>query len=511
MNLPVLAIHFLIGSIVAQNCPIYPQTVPLTADAFATFISPALGELNAMLQTQQEVLDFPAVVCAVVYDQELVWSNGYGVQNPFDAQSPKPSADSVFAVASVTKTFTALLMMYLRDAGLIDLDDPVTKYIPEFAVKDPYNTNRPITLRQLASHSSGLQSEIPVDAYDMANYTQAEILERIAQTYLLFPQYGTPHYSNLGIALLGRALQSAAGIEYEELMEAKIFGPLGMSNSTFNYSAVAENMAVGAVLTPNGTTLPAEVYPLGWGTPMGGLLTTARDLAKLMSFLFRANETAEGDQVLDSSTINEFLLPVIPMEDGVYSVGNVWEFQYIKPMNTPGYWMKFKPGETLGYRSQIAIVEPLKVGVFCAGTSNSDDSTRSMLTIPALEILLPAFNMAIQSSQSNYTLPSNANDLIGTYKYIDRVYGAALLEIFIAPNGELQATLGNLFSLTLFSSGFDPNVLRVQLNAEEPCLFFDGGVNNEMIYFSMQGSVPATATFVAKQFNFVSKSCSQCS
>eukprot|EP01114_Cavostelium_apophysatum_P008470 TRINITY_DN2098_c0_g1_i1.p1 TRINITY_DN2098_c0_g1~~TRINITY_DN2098_c0_g1_i1.p1 ORF type:complete len:510 (+),score=94.29 TRINITY_DN2098_c0_g1_i1:84-1613(+) len=493
-----------------ENCPIYPQTVPLTPNN--EYLAPMFENLVSFLKNMQQNLSLPGLVCSVVYDQDIMWTGGYGKNDPFDPNSEPPTIDSVVRIASITKVFTDLMLMLLRDAGVVDLDDPVTKYIPEFSVLNPYKTNRPITLRQLGSQTSGLQREVPVDWYKMHLFNQSQILQRVAQTYLLFPQYDTPHYSNLGLALLGRTLQAASSIEYEDFVEAKILANLGMANSTFDYEAIKDKMAIGTITNTSGT-YPAKILDLGWGNPMGGLFSTARDMSKLISFLFRQDETAGGDQILDSNSINEFLKPVIMMNDGYSAFGMPWEMKYITPAGTPGYWVKSKAGSLLGYRSQVAIVPPAKVGVFCVGMTDNDDSTQSMLTIPVMEILLPAFNEALASAQPPYVLPSNAAQLTGTYEYIDEEFGPSLFEVYI--NGSVlmaSPTDGEVAtgSMTLFSSGLSPNVLRTQLNEGEECRWLDDGSNLEFIYFSVESGKPTSLTFMATDYTFVSNSCPQC-
>ena len=103
-----------------------------------------------------------------------MWSKGYGNVDPFNMSSPVPTIDNLYVnskfpssnflisvrIASITKVFTSAMLYYMRDVNMVSLDDPITKYMPDFSVKNPFATSGVITLRNLASHTSGLQREV---------------------------------------------------------------------------------------------------------------------------------------------------------------------------------------------------------------------------------------------------------------------------------------------------------------------------------------------------------------
>jgi len=389
------------------------------------------------------------------------------------------------------------------------LDDPVTKYVPNFKVKNPYTTKRPITLRELGSHTSGLQREVPCTWFEMAQCTEAEILANLSQTYLLFPQYNTPHYSNLGIALLGRALEkSSIATQYETFVENNILQPLGMTSSTFNYNLVKSKMAIGTQEAPKGSMVPAYIENLGWGNPMGGLFSTASDMSQLISLMFRTNAVAGGSQIVDGSTINEVLKPVILNNDGYSGFGLPWEFKYIQ-----NYWVKSKAGSLPGYRSQVAIVPPIKLGIFCVGTTDNDDPTQSMLTEPSLDLLIPVFTDVLWSLQPQIPIPPNADVFTGLFSYSDPVDGETLFEIFIAESMLLAAYTdgANAFAVMNMTQ-FTGTVFRVQLTFAQECRWLNDGSNDEFIYCTLDpsGEFCDSILFMATPYKFVSKSCPQC-
>jgi len=493
--------------IYTENCPSYPLPIALP-DPLPSSIVNVLKDVDTFLSNQQKQMKLPGLICSVVYDQNIIFSGAYGYNNPFNTSEGPPTIDSGIRIASITKLFTDIMLMYLRDQGLVSLDDAVVKYLPKFSVKNPYKTNRPITLRQVASHTSGVQREVPCDWYKLDVCTEDEILANLSRTYLLFPQYSTPHYSNLGISLLGRALEKVAKIPYETYVENNILKPLNMANSTFNYDKIKAQMATGTDVTSNGTVVPAHILDLGWGNPMGGLFSTVRDMSKFISFMFRNDIIAGATQVLDGSTINEVLRPIILDTDGYSGFGTPWEFKYIQD-----YWLKSKAGSLVGYRSQVAIVPPIKLGVFCVDTSGTDDSTNSILTEPLMNMLLPVFTQVLWSLQPKVPLPPNANLFTGLYLYSNAYDGNSYFEVYITEQVMYAAftDLVNPFSAMNLTQ-YDETTFRVRDQVLQECRWLNDGTDEEFIYFTMDSSksFATSLSFMATQFNFVSKNCPQC-
>jgi len=149
---------------VAANavCPDLPTPVPLPGGFAADAgLAAALAQVDRMLQGNVSAVGIPGFVAAVVYDQDMVWFKGYGRVNFTDPTSGPPAMDSMLRIASITKVFTVLAALAARDDGKVSLDDPLVSHLPGFSVLSPYRTRKSITLRQLASHTSGLPREVP--------------------------------------------------------------------------------------------------------------------------------------------------------------------------------------------------------------------------------------------------------------------------------------------------------------------------------------------------------------
>jgi CubicO group peptidase (beta-lactamase class C family) len=485
------------------NCPEFPKPVPIANPTRHSAIAKALARLDAFLSNQtSNNPQIPGFMAVVVYDQSIVWGKGYGYKNPFRKQDGPPTLDSIVRLASITKVFTDLMAIQLRDKGKVNLDDPVTKYIPNFSIKNPFNTSRPITLRELGSHTSGMPREVPCDWERMNECGEQQILSRVANQLLLYPQYTHPHYSNLGLALLGRALQRVTGMEYEEYVQKQMLWPLGMRSSGFNYTQdVLERMAVGLTQV-NGTVARAPILLLGWGNPMGGMYSTPRDMAKFMSFLFSGGRGPEGEHVLDSSSVAEVLTPIIVTPDGIDGFGFPWEFLYDPVASRPtgyGHWIKSKAGELPGYRSNLAIIQELKLGVFFSATFDDvpADVAHSVFTVEALEILIPAFTEVLWALQPKAPLPPKWSAYVGTYLFRDKWTYA---EVTVRREGD--GLVGEVFGTSVhytYEEGAGGDILRIHIVRDGfsiQCRWLDDGIEDEFVYFHLdQSGKEATSLF----------------
>ncbi|EGG18547.1 beta-lactamase family protein [Cavenderia fasciculata] len=473
----------LIIKYVSIGCPDYPQPVPL--DQNDPTLQKAYAEVDAMIQANMKTYGVQSFVATIVYGDDLVWSKAYGKVDPLNPQSPDLTIDNTVRIASITKTFTDLMMFQLRDKGVIALDDPISKYYPNFSIRDSYHTKRDITFRELASHQSGLPREVPCnfDLLPTDNCTESIILERLQEHFLILPQYTTTHYSNLGMALLGRACGKAAHMEYEQYVEEKILAPLGMHNSSFDYNKIKDRMAIGLELWPNGTYLHAPIIGLGWGTPMGGLFATARDMARYASF-WLSNESP----VLDSSTVKEALSAIYLVNDGQSAYGTPWETFYNQNNNI---WVREKAGALDGYRSQLAVIRELKLGVFFSSMMYL--GLQDLWMSQALDILIPVYEAMLYEKNSTpqlfETIPTSfkkaptpipQSALHGVYEY-----EGSLFVVQDDTNGNLIANFGGApnFNMTLFAQDH-PHIYRIKIAdpSIQSCIFVDDGSNYELVY-----------------------------
>ena len=221
--------------------------------------------------------------------------------------------DSRFRIGSVTKTFTAVLVLRARDEGLLDLDRPISAYLDVPAHGDA-------TPRRLLSHTAGFQREPAGDVWDtLVTPGAAELLAQLDRAERVLPNARQFHYSNLGFAVLGQLVAKLHGTSWDELLAERVLVPLGLAATTVDRPAQA---AVGYLVDEYSDAARPEPQPgLGGVGPAAQLWSTATDMARWAAFLV-SPETADPDgKVLAPATLEEMRWPVTPREEAVWASG----------------------------------------------------------------------------------------------------------------------------------------------------------------------------------------------
>ncbi|WP_328904780.1 beta-lactamase family protein [Streptomyces sp. NBC_00234] len=249
----------------------------------------------------------PSFVAAVQREGRTVWD---GARSCVEGHAP--DTDTQFRIGSLTKTFTAVLVLRLRDEGLLDLDDALEKHLPGTGVGD-------VTVFQLLGHSAGLAAESPAPWWERTPGTVrpglADVLGDQPQTQ---PAGRGHHYSNPGYTLLGALVEAVRGASWEEVLRREILEPLGMHRTSAQ--PVAPHAGGWAVHPWADVMLPEPTEDLGLMAPAGQLWSTAADLLRFAAFL------AEGDErVLGEASVREMRVPAaLPPAgewDGAYGLG----------------------------------------------------------------------------------------------------------------------------------------------------------------------------------------------
>lgn len=227
--------------------------------------------------------------------------------------------DTIYHWASITKTLTGIAILQLRDRGLLALDDPAVKFVPELReVHNPYGDISQVTLRSLMTHSSGLRAgtwpwggDQPWHPYEPTRW--AQIVAMLPYTQLQF-QPGTKYsYSNPGVIILGRVIERLSGDDYEVYVTKNIFMPLGMTRSFFDRAPhhLVAHRSHSYVGTDAGTTEQPFDFDSGITVSNGGLNAPFGDMARYLAFL----STGEGT-VLKRSSLDEMFTAQIRAVDG---------------------------------------------------------------------------------------------------------------------------------------------------------------------------------------------------
>jgi CubicO group peptidase (beta-lactamase class C family) len=260
-----------------------------------TALDPAtVRALDARLAREQSAQRLPSVTAALVRGGEVVWSGAAGTLDGRPGGTPA-SADVQYRIGSITKTFVAVAVLRLRDAGRLDLADPVGVHLPELACGH-------VTVAQLLTHTSGLQAENDGDWWERTAGRSWE--ELAASSTALRSVPGTRfHYSNVGYAVLGELVTRVSGRPWPEVVRDELLTPLGMTRTTMRPDAPA---APGLAVHPFADLVHAEPeHDAVAMAPAGQLWSSAHDLARWAAFL-----GGRTDGVLRPETLQESLVPV---------------------------------------------------------------------------------------------------------------------------------------------------------------------------------------------------------
>jgi CubicO group peptidase (beta-lactamase class C family) len=364
--------------IVTAIGPLDSTREAVAADAAGTVIARYRARIPALMAEQH----IPGLAVALVDRDRTLWVEGFG---HVDRRGSAPvTRDTIFGVQSMSKLFTATAVMRAVAAGRLDLDAPITTYLPEFTVHSAFEQHpeRKITLRMLLGHTAGFTHEAPVgNNNDLDPGDFDAHVRSISDTWLRFP-VGTGYaYSNLGIDLAGYILQRVKGEPFAEVMRNALLVPLGMDHSTFERAAIraTAGRAVGHV--PPYREPPIDV-PM---TAAGGLYSTAADLGRFLHFQLD-NGLIDGRVVLDSKWLDEMQTVPPPRagEPAGYALGvvrhrwNRWE-------QRPDLFEH--GGAGFGFLSDIWWLPQLGIGVAVL-TNSEDHQLQNDLSLSILADLL---------------------------------------------------------------------------------------------------------------------------
>ncbi|MET9763379.1 serine hydrolase domain-containing protein [Streptomyces sp. NPDC006372] len=245
----------------------------------------------------------PSLVAAVVRDGKTVWT---GERTSVEGHAPDENVQ--YRIGSITKTFTAVLVLRLRDAGALDLGDPLEKHLPGTGVGE-------VTVAELLAHTGGLAAETPGPWWERSPGSLRPGLDDVlGEKHLLTPPGRRFHYSNPGYALLGALIEKLRGASWEEVLRREVLEPLELHRTSVRPQA--PHAGGWAVHPWADVMLPEPVEDLGRMAPAGQLWSTTGDLAKFAAFLVNGDE-----RVLSTESLREMRTPAAPHEAGDVASG----------------------------------------------------------------------------------------------------------------------------------------------------------------------------------------------
>ncbi|WP_214417127.1 serine hydrolase domain-containing protein [Sphaerisporangium fuscum] len=265
--------------------------------------------------------DLPGAVVAVTKGDQVVSANGYG----HDAEGRPMTARTRVPVASLSKSFTALAVMQLVEAGKVDLDTPVRRYLPEFTMADPRAAR--ITVRELLNQTSGMADSAFPDLTLSQPDTLAGAVARMRDAKLAYEPGTTMRYHNPNFFVAARLVEVVSGTPFARYMAEKVFTPLGMeSTTTVDTTQDMPDQAKGYIRA-YGQVIPRS-QPRWFTNGSHGVVTTAADLARWLVMQNNGGRTAADRQIISSRSIETMRTPP---KGGNYAMG----WSTYKPENEP--------------------------------------------------------------------------------------------------------------------------------------------------------------------------------
>lgn len=382
----------------------------------------ALAGLDATFEKFMREQHAPGLVYGVVADGRVVRMRAFGVANVPDGTPV--TADTAFRIASMSKQFTALAVLRLRDAGRLSLDAPAETYVPELRkLRYPTSDSPKISVRDLLSHAAGFVTDDPWGDRQLAMDTE-EFTRFIAGGVPFSRTPGMAYeYSNFGYALAGRIVSNVARSNYSTYIDDSFLKPLGMSRTVWDFAAIPTGQRARGYRWENAAWIEEPVLGPGEFGAMGGLITTANDYARYVAWLLNAWPPRDGpeDSLLRRSSVREIARPatyaiVAPASDPAGCARSLSYGYGVIPFNDCILGVHFgHSGGLPGYGSNVLFMPNRGLAVFAFANRTYAQASRAVRE---------AANALVQSGAFPERAGSLSPALREMARAVERIYAA---------------------------------------------------------------------------------------
>ncbi|MGB8657553.1 MAG: serine hydrolase domain-containing protein [Candidatus Zixiibacteriota bacterium] len=382
-------------------------------------VAAAIAVFDAWAQQAVTDREQPGVSFGLVYDQDLIWAKGYGFADLAKKIPATPS--TAYRIASLTKLFTATAILQLRDAGKLQLDDPVVKYVPWFQLKDTCADSPVITIRHLLTHTSGIPRELDGLYWDDMKFPeQKEFVSMLQQSTTILPREKEFKYSNVAYSVLGYVIAKVSGESYPDYIKTHILTPLGMTGTEVLPHKDMPTLATGYKFHKPGQTREVEPFlDVKAMVSAGNMASTVEDLAKFISLQFR-DGPARGAQILKGSTLREMQRVQWLDPDWKSGRGLGWGVSRVDDQVRIGH-----TGSVPGHMTNISAAPADKFGVIVL--TNSDDGKPGSYAAKAWAIVAPAVKKATAEAEKPLAADSAWTKFTGEYVWSDSSISKVML------------------------------------------------------------------------------------
>ena len=392
----MLALVIVSALLILSGCstaPMRPQSITLGDYGY-------LKEyISWLAHKEMKELNATGLSIALVDDKGLIWAQGFGYADKEKGIPATP--DTVYRVASISKLFTATAVMQLEEQGKINIDQPITAYMPEFSVKSRFSGSGRITPRNIMTHHSGLPANSYKGFFSKDPEPFTKLVDRIKEEYAAYPPDFVYSYSNLAMTLLGNVVERVSGRSFASYMDESLLGPLGMVSSSYSGKA---------------GVVPAKGYRNGKQTddpgirdlPASGLSSSVLDLGRFMQMVLAGGKSG-GHQILKTESLVEMLRPQntnVPLDLNI-QVGLGWALDSLGNTNLINAGPVAHHGAAmLSFQGQLLVLPESRIGVVVLSNSST---ARPAVDNVAIETLMLALEAKTGVKQPRRSKPSESD------------------------------------------------------------------------------------------------------
>ena len=438
-----------------------PSTVNVAQPSFDT------AQMDTFVTRMMKDYNVPGVGLAVVENGNITYTKGYGVR---DVTTDAPvTADTQFSIGSVTKSFTALGMMVLVDDGSVDLDAPVTTYLPEFKLSDPEST-KTVTVRNLLSHTTGLV-RTDASSFDLSITTE-DIIKAAATTPLVGKPGEVFVYSNVNTIVAGEIIKRVSGEPWETFTRERVLRPLGMATATLSIEELKAQPDVAAPHEADvvgGSLQTTDYITLGADVPAGAVNASAAEMARYVQF-----QLGDGAPLVSQENLEEMHQAQVAAPDfnlpGI--VAEIARAAAEKPEDVPPalvtdeqygfYWgvedflgekLVQHGGNVIGETANVTLLPEQRSGVVIMANADGANAFMEVMRLHVAEVLLGRSDVDVNATlQTQLKVLGQDNASLKADREAARTYQPKA--------GELSALAGTYQSLA------DPKPTQVEVSGK---------------------------------------------